>query len=212
MVWTRRAFEGLRIRLLLAIALAGAGLVVSVFRSPTPVVGLKRSLEPARDADQSGAARPTAAVPQPSPIRQSDDVALRRAALLGPFPMVLLRVLDGDTIEARVRVWFGQEITTLVRLRGIDAPELKARCGDELRGAEAARDTLAALLGSDPATIEGVALDKYGGRVVASVHVQRAGAEAPVDVAKAMLAAGMARPYNRGRRENWCPLAPMARG
>ena len=40
----------------------------------------------------------------------------------------------------------GVDITTKVRLRGIDAPELRARCADERRKAEAARDALAAML------------------------------------------------------------------
>jgi hypothetical protein len=39
----------------------------------------------------------------------------------------VLRVIDGDTFEARVRIWSGFEITTRVRLRAIDAPELHAR-------------------------------------------------------------------------------------
>jgi endonuclease YncB( thermonuclease family) len=56
---------------------------------------------------------------------------LRRGEFAGPFQAELVRVIDGDTFEARVRIWFGQEITTLVRIRGIDAPELKARCGSE---------------------------------------------------------------------------------
>ncbi len=41
------------------------------------------------------------------------------------------RVLDGYTFEARVRIWPGQDVTTRVRLRGIDAPEMKSRCDDE---------------------------------------------------------------------------------
>ena len=83
------------------------------------------------------------AAPAQTPVK--DTTALRRAALPGPYPAEIVSVLDGDTFEARVRIWFGQEITTLVRIRGIDAPELKGRCGDELRGAQASRDALAKL-------------------------------------------------------------------
>jgi hypothetical protein len=43
----------------------------------------------------------------------------------------VLRVIDGDTFEARVRIWSGFEINTRVRLRAIDAPELYARCARE---------------------------------------------------------------------------------
>ena len=101
---------------------------------------------------------------------------------------------------------------TLVRLRGVDAPELKARCGEELRGAEAARDTLAGYLAAGGVSIDDVALDKYGGRVVASLFVDRGGDLAPLDVARAMIEAGMARAYGGGKREAWCPLPRVARG
>ena len=59
-------------------------------------------------------------------------------------PAEVLRVIDGDTFEARVNLWPGLDITTRVRLRGIDAPEMKARCGEERVKAEAARDALRA--------------------------------------------------------------------
>ena len=44
---------------------------------------------------------------------------------VGMHPAEVLRVLDGDTFEARVRVWPGLDITTKIRLRSIDAPELE---------------------------------------------------------------------------------------
>ena len=55
------------------------------------------------------------------------------------YPAELLRVIDGDTFAARVRVWRGFEVDTKVRLRAIDAPELHARCAREYLKAEAAR-------------------------------------------------------------------------
>src|SRR5215470_8967250 len=58
----------------------------------------------------------------------------------------VLRILDGDTFEAQVHVWPGIDITTKVRLRNIDAPELRARCPEERTKAEAAREALQTLL------------------------------------------------------------------
>lgn len=55
------------------------------------------------------------------------------------YPADVLRVIDGDTFEARVRVWPGLDVDTKVRLRGVDAPELHARCADEYVKAQAAR-------------------------------------------------------------------------
>jgi len=121
------------------------------------------------------------------------------AVTVGAYAAEVLRVLDGDTFEARVRAWPGIDITTKVRLRGIDAPEMRARCPEERAKAEAARDALAAMLRGTEVIISRVGLDKYGGRVDADA----ATAQTP-NISAAMLAAGLARPYRGGRREFWC--------
>jgi endonuclease YncB( thermonuclease family) len=125
--------------------------------------------------------------------------AIPAPPLRAGHPAQVLRVIDGDTFEARVGVWPGLEITTKVRLRGIDAPELRARCADEIAKARAARDALAAILGEGAVAISRVALDKYGGRVVADVSTRRT-----QDIAVALLRAGAVRSYAGGRREGWC--------
>jgi endonuclease YncB( thermonuclease family) len=111
----------------------------------------------------------------------------------------VLRVLDGDTFEARVSVWPGLDITTKVRLRGIDAPEMRARCSEEHDRALAARDALAALLAAGNVRVADVRLDKYGGRVLAGASTR-----STADVSQALLAGGHARRYEGGRRESWC--------
>ena len=115
------------------------------------------------------------------------------------YPAEVLRVIDGDTFEARVHVWLGLDVTTKVRLRGIDAPELRARCPDELQKAEAARGALMALLAEGDIQVSNVGRDKYGGRVVADAATRRT-----PNISQAMLAAGHARRYGGGRRESWC--------
>src|SRR4051812_3233463 len=48
------------------------------------------------------------------------------------LPVEVLRTIDGDTFLARVRLREpDRTIVTKVRLRGIDAPELKAGCEQE---------------------------------------------------------------------------------
>jgi endonuclease YncB( thermonuclease family) len=121
------------------------------------------------------------------------------SALRSGHPAEVMRVLDGDTFEARVHVWPGMQITTRVRLRGIDAPELRARCDDEREKALAAREALARLLAQGSVGVARVGQDKYGGRVDADVST----ADTP-DVSAAMLQGGFARPYAGGRRESWC--------
>jgi endonuclease YncB( thermonuclease family) len=116
------------------------------------------------------------------------------------YPTDVLRVLDGDTFEARVRVWPGLDITTRVRLRGVDAPELHARCAEERVKAEAARDALASLLAQGSVGITHVGLDKYGGRVLADASTRLTD-----NVAETLFAAGHARRYGGGHRDGWCP-------
>jgi endonuclease YncB( thermonuclease family) len=115
------------------------------------------------------------------------------------YPAQVIRVFDGDTFEARVQVWPGLEITTKIRLRGIDAPELRARCAEERARAETARDALSTLLAQGRVGISQVSLDKYGGRVVADVTARNT-----PSIAAALLLGGHVRQYGGGRRERWC--------
>ncbi len=118
--------------------------------------------------------------------------------LPGPMTARVERVIDGDTIRVRVQVWIDQELAVNVRLRGVDAPELRARCDDERSRAEAARDFVIALVG-EQITLHSIGRDKFFGRVVADVTVADGR-----DLGEALLAAGHARPYDGGRRESWC--------
>jgi endonuclease YncB( thermonuclease family) len=111
----------------------------------------------------------------------------------------VLRVIDGDTFEARVRVWPGLDVNTKVRLRNVDAPELHARCADEHVKAEAARAALETMLAAGSVTISRVGIDKYGGRVDAAVATRDT-----ADVSAALLNGGWARSYDGGRRGTWC--------
>src|SRR5260370_15370314 len=113
-------------------------------------------------------------------------------------PVDVIRTIDGDTFEARVNVGPGLDLTTRGRVRGIDAPELKAACPQELQMAEAASDALRGLLGEGEVTIFNIGPDKYQGRVVADVATRRTG-----NVSAALLAAGHARSYTAGRRRGW---------
>jgi endonuclease YncB( thermonuclease family) len=111
----------------------------------------------------------------------------------------VVRVIDGDTFEARVRVWPGLDVDTHVRLRGIDAAELHARCPDELAKAQAARVALQTLLDQGGVTVARVGIDKYGGRVDAVVATRDT-----ADVSAAMLRGGWARAYDGRKRGSWC--------
>ncbi len=119
-----------------------------------------------------------------------------QGALPGPVEATLLRVIDGDTLLVRARIWLDIEIVTRVRLRDVNAPELRSRDEGERERAAAARDFTASLADGAALVLTEIAHDKYGGRVVARVA---AGGE---DLGSALLASGHARPLGpRGRRD-----------
>ena len=121
----------------------------------------------------------------------------------GPLATEVVKIIDGDTFKARLQIWFGQEVTSSIRVRGFDAPEIKGKCAEEIKAAQEATHMLREILASGPVTLHDIGPDKYFGRVVASVHVKlKDGIE--TDVAQMMIAAGMGRPYNGGTRGGWC--------
>ncbi|MFC7052321.1 thermonuclease family protein [Hansschlegelia quercus] len=109
-----------------------------------------------------------------------------------------LAVIDGDTLEARIAVFPGQEIVTRIRLAGVDTPERRGRCAGERDAAEKATRALKALVEGRRLSLTDVRGDKYFGRVVARV------ANEDGDVADALISGGYGRPYGGGRREGWC--------
>ena len=139
-------------------------------------------------------------VPRTDGDRTRDaEIVLRQAGNPdGREPVDVIRTIDGDTFLARVRQRDGRDLVVRVRLRGIDAPELKASCREELGKAEAAARALRDLLGQGGVTITNLGPDKYG-RVLADVATRRT-----ANVSAALLAGGFARSYNGGHRDGWC--------
>lgn len=140
------------------------------------------------------------------PLPHADDGQSRDAAIILQQsgnsdvrqPVDVVRTIDGDTFLARVHQRDGRDLVARVRLRGIDAPEMKASCQDELDKAEAASAALRNLLGQGGVTIFNLGQDKYG-RVLADVATKRT-----ANVSAALLAGGYARSYNGGHRDGWC--------
>ncbi len=99
-------------------------------------------------------------------------------------------VHDGDTIRIA-----GERI----RIMGLDTPEIGkgARCAEEARAAAAAKAALQQLLSRGEVTVARTGTDRYG-RTLAYVYVDGR------DVAKLLIDAGLARPYDGGRRDGWC--------
>jgi len=168
-----------------AAAIFGLGIIVGGFIRPAEAPQAVTTVSP-EIADT-----PSVATPDTTLAHRLDQNLV--------YPIEVLRIIDGDTFEARVLVWPGLDVDTKVRLRGIDAAELHARCGDELAKAQAARTALQTILAEGGVSISRVGIDKYGGRVDAAVATQ-----STADVSAALLNSGFARAYNGGKRGSWC--------
>lgn len=119
----------------------------------------------------------------------------------GPIAAEVLRIVDGDTLEVQATIWLGQSVTTLVRISGIDAPELRARCDQEKSRAEAARALAADMMPvGGKVILTDVANGKYAGRVLAVVHTADGR-----DVAAELVKRGLAVTYDGRSRPSWCP-------
>lgn len=121
-----------------------------------------------------------------------------RSQVEGPVEADLVSVVDGDTLLVEARPWPQHRVTVLVRIRGIDAPELRARCDTARRAARRAKDHLAELA-NGRIRLKNISGDKYFGRVVADVATASTD-----DLAAAMLAQGLVRAYDGGRRTQNC--------
>ena len=164
------------------------GVTVGALVRPASLPESARSFDTARAAAVSGA-EPAASVGTNS----------HKFDLQTVYPAEVVRIIDGDKFQARVQVWPGLSVDTKVRLRGVDAPELHARCADEYAKAQAARAALETILAAGGVTISRVGIDKYGGRVDAAVATRDT-----ADVSAALLNGGWARSYDGGRRGSWC--------
>jgi endonuclease YncB( thermonuclease family) len=112
----------------------------------------------------------------------------------------VIDVIDGDTIRVEISLTDDLSLTTSIRVRGIDTPELRGKCAAERALAERARSALRSLLPPDTrVTISRLARDKYGGRYDADVETADGRS-----LARALIDAGLARPYTGGPRRGWC--------
>lgn len=124
--------------------------------------------------------------------------------LTGPYPAEVERVVDGDTLAVRVAIWIAQDLNVLVRIRGVDAPELRGRCDDEKARARAAMVALEVLVAGGEVALTAIEGDKYFGRVIADVTTSTG-----ENVGAALVAGGHVRGYSGGERQSWCGVGSV---
>ena len=116
----------------------------------------------------------------------------------GPIVATVVSVYDGDTMTVNAYPWPGMTIRTAVRVNGIDTPEIRGLCDAETELAKQARDYVRDTVG-DHVELSNVTLGKYAGRVIADVLLADGWS-----LAALLIAEGLGREYDGGRREGWC--------
>ena len=110
----------------------------------------------------------------------------------------VLDIIDGDTIRVEAHPWPGHQWTGLIRLRGIDAPELRrSKCQEEKDQGIMARDTLVSLI-PPRVFLANIKSGTFGKRIVANVM------DGNKDLAHMLMENGVGRPYFKGKRKTWC--------
>lgn len=125
-----------------------------------------------------------------------------QAAAEQRVPAQVKRVIDGDTLKVEATVWPGIVARSSVRVRGVDAPEIRgAKCGEpECGKGRAARDFVRKLIRGKEIWLVDVTHGTYPCRVVADVRLSGGR-----DLATLLLAAGHALPYyEKKKRKKRC--------
>ena len=123
-----------------------------------------------------------------------------RLEISGPVSADIIRVIDGDTLLVAARPWPQQTMEVYVRLRGIDAPELKSGCAAQRLAGQQAQTALTKLTsGQRDIQLTHISGDKYFGRVLADIRF--ADGRNP---AQELLMAGYVLPYEGGRKQKEC--------
>jgi micrococcal nuclease len=120
----------------------------------------------------------------------------RNKMIEGPVVADVIRVIDGDTVEVKAYPWPQHSIDVLVRLRGIDAPEIHAKCAPERERAEKAQMRLRQLLENNGKIyLTDIGGEKYFGRVLANVVLFNGN-----DAAHLLINESLVQPYNGGKK------------
>jgi endonuclease YncB( thermonuclease family) len=108
-------------------------------------------------------------------------------------------IYDGDTFRANIKDYpkiIGYRVS--IRINGIDTPELRGKCKEEIKMARAAkRKTVTLLRGARHIELRNMKRGKYF-RILADVYVDG------VSVADELLKSGFALKYSGGHKIDWC--------
>ena len=116
----------------------------------------------------------------------------------------VVSVYDGDTFRANIAGWpalIGNNMP--IRVKGVDAPEIRGQCESEKTAAREARQFTAGRLdGARVIELRNMERGKYF-RILADVYLDE------VNLTDLLISAGHARPYDGGKRDGWCPSSSL---
>jgi micrococcal nuclease len=139
------------------------------------------------------------------PRPYSDELLLNGDFDYFGYEAQVIDIIDADTLKLDVYLWPGQKLTTNVRSRGVDTPELRgADCAEEKALAEEATASIERMF--PPGTwvyVNDVDYDKYGKRFVA--QIDRWASDRFRSVTEELLEREFGVPYDGGTKiYDWC--------
>ncbi len=110
----------------------------------------------------------------------------------------VLRIIDGDTFEAKIFIEKGYSVKIKVRILGIDTPEKNGDCEEEKEMAKKAKELLKKNL-SKTVRLKNMKDGKYLGRVLSDVILKNGN-----NLSTILLKSQFVRPYKGKKRKSWC--------
>ena len=111
----------------------------------------------------------------------------------------VISIYDGDTLRVNIDSFpdiVGKNIR--IRIKGIDAPEIKGKCQTEINLAIMARDYLRnAINQSSQIELRNIERGKYF-RIVGELYIDGE------NISKDLVKKRLANPYQGGKKSNWC--------
>jgi len=118
--------------------------------------------------------------------------------MMWEYQIRINRVVDGDTVDARIDLGFKVHINVRIRVYGIDTPEVRTRDLEEKKRGKAASARIKEILSdADHVTVKSLGVDKFG-RCLGVLMVEAEGIK--YNVAEQLISEGHGIEYYGGKR------------
>ena len=114
----------------------------------------------------------------------------------------VVSVYDGDTVTCIFLHGKKVPMKINVRIRGIDAPEMKSKNPLETKAAMVVKHIVSSMIKDEMVKLVIIKWDKYGGRIVGDIYYKNKGNEC--SLSDFLLGAGLVKPYDgTKKKEPW---------